>query len=170
MLPTASSHLRIARPSRDLDAAERFWVHGLGPDVLWRTAPGHDGDHDLLMVGWPTAAWHPELVADPDGTTPPAPTEEDLLVLYLGAPADEQLLDHLTAAGGACVTARNPYWEHWPDATGTPEPCPPRQPHRPPSTSDPHEPLPRTSPAATTARASTSTSTTPLSRGVATTP
>lgn len=45
------SHLRIARPCRDLPATERFWVHGLGLQVLWRTpADGHDG-HDLVMVG-----------------------------------------------------------------------------------------------------------------------
>lgn len=113
MLPTASSHLRIARPTRDLDAAERFWVHGLGLDVLWRTPPGHDDGHDLLMVGWPTAGWHLELVADPHGATPPAPTEEDLLVLYLGGPADEQLLQRLVAGGGTRMTARNPYWEQW---------------------------------------------------------
>jgi len=69
--------------------------------------------HDLLMVGWPTAGWYLEFVADPEGATPPAPTVEDLLVLYLGAPADEELLRRLAAAGGKHVTARNPYWEQW---------------------------------------------------------
>ena len=113
VLPGPDSHLRIARPSRDLGAAERFWVQGLGLQVLWRTPPEDAGGHDLLMVGWPTAGWHLELVADPEGATPPAPTEEDLLVLYLGAPADEGLLGRLTKAGGARVTARNPYWEQW---------------------------------------------------------
>jgi hypothetical protein len=33
------------------------------------------------MAGWPDAAWHLELVGDPEGATPPVPTEEDLLVL-----------------------------------------------------------------------------------------
>ena len=42
------------------------------------------GGHALVMVGWPGAAWHIELVGDPDDATPAAPTEEDLLVLYLG--------------------------------------------------------------------------------------
>lgn len=65
------------------------------------------------MVGWPTAGWHLELVADPDGATPASPTEENLLVLYLGAPADEHLLERLATAGGTRVTARNPYWEQW---------------------------------------------------------
>ena len=29
MRPTPASHLRVARPSRDLEAAERFWAWGL---------------------------------------------------------------------------------------------------------------------------------------------
>lgn len=34
-------------------------------------------------------------------------------MLYLGAPADPDLLHRLTEAGGTRVTARNPYWEQW---------------------------------------------------------
>src|ERR1700691_4961599 len=59
-LPT--SHLRIARPSHDLRASERFWVDGLGLDVLFRADDSADGGHALLMVGWPGAVWHLELV------------------------------------------------------------------------------------------------------------
>ena len=65
------------------------------------------------MVGWPEAAWHLELVADPDGETPPAPTEEDLLVLYLDGAADNEVVHRLTEAGGTRVAARNPYWDRW---------------------------------------------------------
>ncbi|HLX52004.1 MAG TPA: VOC family protein [Streptosporangiaceae bacterium] len=108
-----ATHLRIARPSRDLAAAERFWVDGLGLKVLFRAGPDAEGDHALLMVGWPDAAWHLELVGDPDGETPPAPTEEDLLVLYLGGEVDEGLIQRLVAAGGVRVGARNPYWDRW---------------------------------------------------------
>ena len=107
------SHLRIARPSRDLRAAERFWVEGLGLQVLFRADESAEGGHALLMVGWPGAAWHLELVADPDGETPPAPTEEDLMVLYLTEPAGDDVIARLVAAGGAPVRARNPYWEQW---------------------------------------------------------
>ena len=65
MKPLAASPVRIARPSHDLRAAERFWVDGLG------------------------------LVDDPEDATPAAPTEEDLLVLYLGGEVDEDLVRRL---------------------------------------------------------------------------
>jgi hypothetical protein len=51
--------------------------------------------------------------ADPEGQTPPAPTEEDLLVLYLGQPADRGHIQRMVGAGGRIVPARNPYWERW---------------------------------------------------------
>ncbi len=113
MRPAPGSHLRIARPSRDLGAAERFWVGGLGLEVLYRVDESAEGDHALLMAGWPDAAWHLELVGDPDQETPPAPTEEDLLVLYLGGEIDEDVIARLVDAGGTRVTARNPYWDEW---------------------------------------------------------
>jgi catechol 2,3-dioxygenase-like lactoylglutathione lyase family enzyme len=108
----ATSHLRIARPSHDPRASERFWVDGLGLDVLFRADPA-DGGYALLMVGWPGGVWHLELVGDPDGATPAAPTEEDLLVLYLDGVIDDDVVSRLIDAGGTRVAARNPYWERW---------------------------------------------------------
>jgi catechol 2,3-dioxygenase-like lactoylglutathione lyase family enzyme len=113
MKPPAASPVRIARPSHDLRAAERFWVEGLGLDVLFRADDSAEGGHALLMVGWPGAAWHLELVGDPEDATPAAPTEEDLLVLYLGGEVDEDLARRLVDAGGTRVAARNPYWDRW---------------------------------------------------------
>jgi catechol 2,3-dioxygenase-like lactoylglutathione lyase family enzyme len=69
--PLAASHLRIARPSRDLARTERFWVSGLGLQVLERIQTQAEGDHELVMLGWPGAAWHMELVADPEGQARP---------------------------------------------------------------------------------------------------
>ncbi|MFD8736089.1 VOC family protein [Streptomyces sp. NPDC059618] len=106
------SHVRIARPSRDLAAAERFWVGGLGLTVLFRAhADGGPDRHDLLMVGWPDASWHLELVHD--AAVEPRPTEEDLLVVYLDEQVPHELLTRLEAHGGRRVRARNPYWDTW---------------------------------------------------------
>jgi catechol 2,3-dioxygenase-like lactoylglutathione lyase family enzyme len=113
MKPRPASHLRIARPSHDLRASERFWVDGLGLDVLFRADDTAGGEHALLMVGWPGAAWHLELVGDPDDTTPARPTEEDLLVLYVDGPVDDDAVRRLVEAGGTRIAARNPYWDRW---------------------------------------------------------
>lgn len=86
-------------------------MDGLGLQVLWRSQPGEE--HDLLMLGWPDARWHLELVSDPHNRTPPAPTEEDLLVLYLDGPPDGDIEQQLIAAGGRRVPSRNPYWDAW---------------------------------------------------------
>lgn len=113
--PEPDAHLRLARPSRDLTAAEKFWVQGLGLDVLWRSGPGDDveGGHALLMVGWPQARWHLELVDDADAAATSQQTEEDLLVLYLGEPIAADMEQRLLQAGGRRVPARNPYWQQW---------------------------------------------------------
>ncbi len=88
-------------------------MDGLGLEVLYRVGIEAEGDHALLMLGWPQAAWHLELVGDPHGETPPRPTEEDLLVLYVGGPVDEGSVDRLVRAGARRVAARNPYWDRW---------------------------------------------------------
>ena len=87
MKPRAANHVRIARPSHDLRASERFWVK--------------------------EAVWHLELAADPDDAAPAAPTEEDLLVLYVGGEVDAEVIRRLVDAGGTRVAARNPYRDRW---------------------------------------------------------
>lgn len=109
MHPGPQSHLRIARPCRNLAAAERFWAEGVGLTVLWRSDA--EDEHALLMLGWPDAGWHLELVQDPGIVA--SPTQEDLLVLYVGTPLDDELEQRLVAAGGTRVVSRNPYWERW---------------------------------------------------------
>ncbi|MFD4631002.1 VOC family protein [Streptomyces sp. NPDC058284] len=108
------SHVRIARPSRDLAAAERFWTGGLGLSVLYRAeSGGAPGKHDLLMVGWPDASWHLELVQEAGSPVRPRPTEEDLLVVYLDEEIPEGLVSRLEEHGGKQVMSPNPYWNEW---------------------------------------------------------
>ncbi|MEU5530547.1 VOC family protein [Micromonospora chersina] len=109
---TADTHVRLARPSRDLAAAERFWADGLGLDVLYRSTADGPGEHDLVMLGRPGAGWHLELVGGAQLAVAPSPTEEDLFVLYLDGPVDDELAGRLERAGGTRVSA-GPYWDHW---------------------------------------------------------
>ncbi|GAA3788563.1 VOC family protein [Streptomyces phyllanthi] len=111
---TGQSHIRVARPSRDLAEAERFWVRGLGLSVLYRAeGGGAPGEHDLLMLGRPDASWHLELVHGGDGFVEPRPTEEDLLVIYLDEPVPDELVARLEDHGGKRVLSPNPYWNEW---------------------------------------------------------
>jgi catechol 2,3-dioxygenase-like lactoylglutathione lyase family enzyme len=116
-LPSATSHIRIARPCRDFNAAERFYVTGLGLKVLWRSGPAHEveGGHELLMLGWPGAAWHLELVLVADGEVAiaPRPTEEDLLVIYVDGSIEPGVVERLVENGGERVRHSNDYWEKW---------------------------------------------------------
>ncbi|MFF1380019.1 VOC family protein [Streptomyces sp. NPDC058308] len=108
------SHIRVARPSRDLAAAERFWVAGLGLSVLYRAqSHGVPGEHDLLMVGWTDASWHLELVQEAGAAVRPSPTEEDLLVVYLDEEVPDELVARLEEHGGKRVLSPNPYWNEW---------------------------------------------------------
>ena len=109
---SVSTRIRIARPSRDLAAVTRFYVEGLGLTVLYQS----DGEGEavaLTIVGLPGAAWHLEFTRAHEHALLPAPTEEDLLVLYLNEPAPETFIRHLEAHGGVRVPAANPYWARW---------------------------------------------------------
>lgn len=106
--------VRLARPCRDLAAGRRFYVDGLGLQVLYEGS----GPHDIVMLGWPQASWHLELVAG--STARPAPTEQDLLVLYLAGPVDEELVRRLEDCGGTRVS-QGEYWDRWGVAVADPD-------------------------------------------------
>ncbi|MEV7561833.1 VOC family protein [Streptomyces sp. NPDC089795] len=107
------AHVRVARPSLDLAAAERFYVDGLGLEVQWRSAESVAGEHDLLMVGPAGGGWHFELTRDASNPLLPTPTVDDLFVVYLGEAPDEALVQRLVEHGGTRVTSHNPYWDEW---------------------------------------------------------
>ncbi|GGT04014.1 glyoxalase/bleomycin resistance protein/dioxygenase [Streptomyces tanashiensis] len=113
MIIDAQTRVRVARPSRDLAAAERFYVDGLGLDVQWRSTERVPGEHDLLMVGPADGSWHFELTHDPEHPLEPTPTVDDLFVVYLGTPVEEEQVERLLAAGGTRVPAHNPYWDEY---------------------------------------------------------
>ena len=104
--------VRISRPSRDLARAEKFWVDGVGLQVLWRGDASSEGGHRLTMLGVPGSHWHLELVGDPETAQLHQPGPEDLLVLYLEATPTPDWLARIEAAGGRRVSSRNPYWDN----------------------------------------------------------
>lgn len=102
--------LRIARPTRDLDAATRFYTQGLGLRVLARFQD-HAGFDGVILghADWPH---HLEFTRRRDQPVTPRPTDEDLLVLYLPARADwSNAVRRVHEVGARQVPSSNPYWE-----------------------------------------------------------
>jgi catechol 2,3-dioxygenase-like lactoylglutathione lyase family enzyme len=104
------AHLRVARPSDDLDAVVRFYRDGLGFAVLGRFAD-HDG-FDGVMLGHPRAAYHLEFTHKAGHQAGKAPTQDNLLVFYLPDRDEWQAaVDRLLGLGHQPVKAFNPYWD-----------------------------------------------------------
>lgn len=77
--------LRVARPTDDIEALLPFYRDGLGLAVLYRFE-GHGG-FDGVMLGGPGAPWHLEFTHAAGHAAGRAPSEDNLLVLYLPATA-----------------------------------------------------------------------------------
>lgn len=106
------TQVRIARPTSRMEAVLRFYRDGLGLPVL-TSFSGHAG-YSGVMLGLPGREVHLELTEHERGSPCPAPTKDNLLVLYI---PDRRALDDRVArmvnAGYPPVPPENPYWlEH----------------------------------------------------------
>ena len=102
--------LRVAHPSRNLQATAGFYTRAFGLEVL-ETFTDHTGFDGVILgrAGWP---YHLELTHRSEHPIAPRPTAEDLLVLYL--PDRTQWNDairRVRSTGAHPVPSRNPYWE-----------------------------------------------------------
>ena len=101
--------VRIARPTDQLDAVVRFYRDGLGLRELDRFA-GHAG-YRGVMLGLPGMEYHLEFTQHDDGSPGPAPSRDNLLVLYFDDLTHVQHASaRLAALGHQPVDAENPYW------------------------------------------------------------
>jgi catechol 2,3-dioxygenase-like lactoylglutathione lyase family enzyme len=101
--------VRVARPTDQLEAVERFYREGLGLVELERFED-HRG-YSGVMFGLPGTDHHLEFTTHVDGSPGVAPSRDNLLVLYLGAAAEvEAVADRLAAVGHHPIEAENPYW------------------------------------------------------------
>ena len=102
--------LRITRPVSDLARSTRMYCDGLGLKVL-ASFSGHDG-FDGAVLGDPASPYHFELTRCPAHPVAPAPTAEDLVVLYIPQESAWQTAcANMAAAGFRRVASFNPYWE-----------------------------------------------------------
>jgi catechol 2,3-dioxygenase-like lactoylglutathione lyase family enzyme len=100
--------MRVARPVADVAESLHFYVEILG----LRHLGGFD-DHDGYsgaFVGVEGADWHLEFTSQAGGSAVGAPTDEDLLVLYLPAAQLQAAAVRFTHSGVQTVDHENPYW------------------------------------------------------------
>ena len=105
MLPVRS--VRFARPTGQLDEVVRFYREGLGLPELDRFA-AHAGYRGVLL-GLPGTRYHLEFTQHDHGSPGPAPSRDNLLVLYFGDLTQVgQVASRLAALGHLPVEAENP--------------------------------------------------------------
>ena len=102
--------VRWARPTDRLEEVVAFYTDGLGLQQLARFE-GHAG-YDGVLVGLPGSDYHLEFTHHVDGSPGPAPSEDNLLVLYLESEqAAEIVSGRLAEMGYSDVEPENPYWD-----------------------------------------------------------
>lgn len=104
------AQVRIARPTDKLGEMERFYCEGVGLKKVG-SFQGHSG-YTGLMIGLPDTNYHLEFTKHEDGSSCPAPTKDNLLVLYMpDRKAIERIAHKLEEMGYPEVEPENPYWE-----------------------------------------------------------
>jgi len=102
--------VRWARPTDRLEEVVAFYRDGLGLAVLGRFV-GHSG-YDGVTLGLPGSDYQLELTTHADGSPCPAPSLDNLLVLYVESEqAAELAAGRLADLGYRDVEPENPYWD-----------------------------------------------------------
>ena len=104
------AQIRIARPTDKLKEVERFYCEGIGLKKIG-SFKGHRG-YTGIMIGLPNASYHLEFTEHINGSPCPAPTKDNLLVLYMPNLESISLItERLKMMGYPQVQPENPYWE-----------------------------------------------------------
>jgi len=108
----SSLQIRFARPTHQLDNVVAFYRDGLGLPVIghFEKHAGYSG----VMLGIPDHRMHLEFTQNDSGSPCPAPTKDNLLVLYISsAEAFRSAVNRLEERGHSAVESENPFWrEH----------------------------------------------------------
>lgn len=104
------AHLRVARPTDNLDDVVDFYRDALGFAVIG-SFEDHDG-FDGVMLGHPDYDYHLEFTHKRGHEAGRAPTEDNLLVFYLPERDRwERAVERVRAHGHEPVASFNPYWD-----------------------------------------------------------
>lgn len=89
--------------------ALHFWTRVVGLDLLGRF-DDHEG-YDGIILGYLNETWELELTWHTSNAIHSAPTDEDIIVLYMSASLADDLHHRLHAAAFPSRSHANPYWE-----------------------------------------------------------
>ena len=104
------AQVRIARPTDQLIEIERFYCEGIGLKKIG-SFQGHAG-YTGIMIGLPNASYHLEFTQYIHGSPCPAPTKDNLLVLYMpNLERIHHIAKRLQEMGYPQVQPENPYWK-----------------------------------------------------------
>lgn len=102
--------LRIARPTDKFSEIKRFYGEALGLKEIG-SFEGHAG-YDGVMYGLPGSKYHLEFTRHRDGSPCPAPTADNLLVLYIPDKNEvDEISRRISQMGYKIVEPENPYWK-----------------------------------------------------------
>jgi catechol 2,3-dioxygenase-like lactoylglutathione lyase family enzyme len=103
------AQIRFARPTDKLDEVVQFYTAGLGLRIVG-SFQDHDG-YSGYMLGLPGRELHLEFTHHADGSPCPAPSRDNLLVLYMpDSDAIRRAVQRLGQGGYEPVPSENPYW------------------------------------------------------------
>lgn len=104
------THLRVARPTDNLQVIAKMYEQGLGLQVL-----AHFEDHesfDGIMLGNAEMPYHFEFTHHRGHSVGKAPTQDNLLVFYISDTKEwMERGQHMLTAGFKQVPSYNPYWD-----------------------------------------------------------
>lgn len=106
----AETHLRVARPTDNLDEVVRFYRDGLGLEELG-SFEDHEG-FDGVMLGKAGTPYHLEFTRHRGHVAGRAPTRDNLLVFYLPDAARwREAVERMVRHTYEPVKSYNPYWD-----------------------------------------------------------
>jgi len=102
--------LRVVRPTERLDEVVRFYQNGLGLELI-----AAFDDQDMFsgrILSHPQAPWHLAFTYYRDLKAERAPTQHNLLVVYLPDRAEwKTAVERMRMSGYSPVSSFSPYWD-----------------------------------------------------------
>ena len=104
------AHMRVARPTDQLDRVVKMYREGLGFEELG-SFRDHDG-FDGVMLGHPEHGYHLEFTHEHGAAASDPPSPEQLVVFYLPDAGEwKTACLRIETAGFRTVLPHNPYWD-----------------------------------------------------------